>query len=501
MAIPVLIATPTAGFRDLLRETLEETNRFTVQLVGSGAEALASFKQNPCKMAMIDCDLRDLSAEALIRQLRSLEPDLPVIAIQSGLESCKPFPPELVIQAILPKPFYLPDMMDTILRVLGIEPEKPPTVTLPDAPLLPRPAMDESELPWLLDVDRAAQYLTRFSLSSSAQAALLTRAGELWAYAGQLSRRAALELADQVGRHWNHAGESDLARFVRLESSNSEFILYATRLGTNMVLALVFDATMPFSKIRNQAGQLARALASPSGGEAQLHPAQRQFPATMASQEYPPAQPKIGKDPTEEQLDFLDSLLNNLIVRESRAALLRAAQETIAAETEPVSQVESPNGDSAAKPITSTDLPSETEFAIRPVAPTLYHLFYACLLVPRLPDHLLVGPLAVMLNHWMRQLCLAFDWQLAAIAIRPFFLEWIANPGPVASPEELVRQIRQQTSRRIFAAFPAMAEQNPSGDFWAPGSLIVGTTHPLPAQLINDFIAETRRRQGLPGER
>jgi hypothetical protein len=134
-------------------------------------------------------------------------------------------------------------------------------------------------------VTKAAQHLTRLTLESSAQAALITRKNNLWAYAGQLSQDAAKELATTVTRHWDGQKGSDLLRFVRLEATRAEHMLYATRLADDVVLALVFDAETPFSTIRMQAGQLVNRLSSPGLTEA-VEPVERQEQAP-ASYEAP----------------------------------------------------------------------------------------------------------------------------------------------------------------------------------------------------------------------
>ncbi len=134
-------------------------------------------------------------------------------------------------------------------------------------------------LPWLQDVSRAAQHLTRLTLESSAQAALITRGDHLWAYAGQLSQGAANELAVTVTRHWDGQKGSDLLRFVRLEATRAEHMLYATRIADDVVLALVFDAETPFSTIRSQASQLAESLSiTPVEEEAPPDPPTRAGP-------------------------------------------------------------------------------------------------------------------------------------------------------------------------------------------------------------------------------
>ena len=59
------------------------------------------------------------------------------------------------------------------------------------------------------------------------------------------------------------------------------------------------------------------------------------------------------------------------------------------------------------------------------------------------------------------------------------------------------RVIRQRISEKIFEEFPRFKKENPSGDFWAPGYLIMGGTQPASAQVIKDFIQQTRLRQGI----
>src|ERR1043165_5044639 len=138
---------------------------------------------------------------------------------------------------------------------------------------------NDPALQWLGDPMKAAQHLTRLTLESSAQAALITRGDSLWAYAGQLSQGAAKELAVAVTRHWDGQKGSDLLRFVRLEATKAEHMLYATRLADEVVLALVFDAETPFSTIRMQAGQLVNRLSTESTAEVAEKPvAQPQQP-------------------------------------------------------------------------------------------------------------------------------------------------------------------------------------------------------------------------------
>jgi REP element-mobilizing transposase RayT len=134
---------------------------------------------------------------------------------------------------------------------------------------------------------------------------------------------------------------------------------------------------------------------------------------------------------------------------------------------------------------------------LEPVSQAVYNLDYACLLVPRFPQHHLIGDLSDRMQDWMRETCVAFAWRLEYLSVRPEYLMWNVNVPPATSPAYLMRIIRQQISVKIFEDFPRFKKENPSGDFWASGYLIMGGSHPPPVQIIKEFIAQTRQRQGI----
>jgi REP element-mobilizing transposase RayT len=136
------------------------------------------------------------------------------------------------------------------------------------------------------------------------------------------------------------------------------------------------------------------------------------------------------------------------------------------------------------------------KLVVEPTTAGLYHLTYACLLVPRFSAHYITGDLADQIGEWLPNICIAFGWRLEYLSVRPEYLQWVVNVQPNSSPGYLMRIMRQQTSEKIFSEFPRMKKENPSGDFWAPGYLIMGGTQPHPQQLVRDYIRQTRQRQG-----
>lgn len=439
---------------------------------------------------------------------------------------------------------------------------------------------DESkltEIPWLNDVSKAAQHLTRLTLESSAQAALITRENELWAYAGQLSQNAANELAATVSRHWDGQKGNDLLRFVRLESTKAEHMLYATSMAPGVILALVFDAETPFSTIRSQANSLARSLEiaktgpvapserspAPKREQAQVQPAAEEIedldealdiPSIADILEeipppVPPKRPKIeqprmaakdGDRGLPEEDSGIDQDRSAAATRPSTPLPKRPARHP-SQESSPAVQLRDlmlaehqsnrkmptpdfpeelaatmPSKSQRRRPATPIRQPapgeldetrphSITEVAGRMItesaSPAMAQLNYACLLVPRFTIHYMTGDLADRISEWMPNICIAFGWRLEFLAVRPEYLQWVVNVTPNTSPGYLMRIMRQQTSEKVFHEFPRLKRDNPSGDFWAPGYLIMGGLQPHPQQLVKDYIKQTRQRQGISQHR
>ncbi len=506
----ILVVTSSTDLGDRIQKILDETGHYQAALADSVEMARQLACTIPFALCVLDADLEKDAQAELGSALADALPGLRMIHVSPA---CDPT-----------------DLLDSLAEALAPAQslESPPLpVDLPPTSLLP--ASFPSSPDWLQDVTRAAQHLASLSLESAAQAALILREGDLWAYAGQLPQHAAQALSETVSHHWAKGGGRDLARFVSLGEAGGDFMLYATRLTSDMVLALAFDAETPFSKMRSQAGQLARALASPpstgTGQPAALQPPQDELtppeveipplslmlddipPPTVsgrisAPQERPvPATPPFFED---ELVEPPQPVLPS--VRPIRVEPLPAIRLPIVAEAETLEETRPAEVERIKAPAPAVDdfeetrphvvgeLVGKTEF--QPISPAVCSLYYACMLIPRLPQHHLTGDLAAQLSDWMEQLCLAFAWRLEHLAIRPDYLQWIVSVTPATSPSYLMRIMRQHTSQRIFAEHPAMAQENPSGDFWAPGYLIMSTSQPPPAQVTKDFIQRTRRQQG-----
>ncbi len=571
MPTSLLVVTPSPSFGEQVRRSLEDTGAYHVHVVSSKAAAIVRADEESCRMAFLDLDLGESWVEEVGQSLRTVIPNIKLF-ILAGDETPPPFD-ALRPWTLVRKPFHLPELLKTI--------------GLPED--VANGAASRSLL-WLTDVNKAAQHLTRLTLESSSQAALIPRDGELWAYAGQLSNTAAQEVAKVLARNWDAGKGGDLLRFARLDSTKAEHMLYATQLAEGMLLAMVFDAETPFSTIRSQAGQLATSLAEGGGPEestavteeagaapsvAELEgedeylemppiseilkdipipdpprplPAARvqatppapviaviteptpaqpapapTIPVQIAAQvpqapivaaqppEAAPTRPSVFASETAMPVRLGAGSMETTIPHAAAAPGASNAplpvsptDATVASQSRPETPVHSPlpgqfdetRPSSARAELASSEL-SLGSIVLEPITAGVYHLSYACLLLPRLGNHFLTGDIADKLSQWIPIICVAFGWRLEHLAVRPEYLQWVVNVAPATSPGYVMRVIRQQLSDKIFAAFPRLKRDNPSGDFWAPGYLIMGGMQPHPPQLVKDYMRQIRQRQGI----
>jgi REP element-mobilizing transposase RayT len=521
MTIPLLVVTSDLPFGKLLRQNLEETGRFSVRVTGEQDAAVAYVQEVSCPLAFLDAATEEAAMVRIGRALRLINPEIRFVVISevgwhSALEKLFPL-------YYLPKQFNLPDLLDMMEKFF-------PASVSDGAYREPQPKAGD-ELPWLSDVTRAAQHLTRLTLESSAQAALITRNSQLWAYAGQLPQSATSELAETLARYWDSSNQSDLVRFIRLASTAAEHMLYATRLAEGMVLALIFDAETPFSTIRTQAGQLVRSLSAAPGEETGAEKGGQegfgeedgeQVPKTSLSDilsDVPsPNPPKLSSfipsdypRETDETmpgpvidargLSFEQQPSQPLVFTDQaelgEAAADEQVDEGLAVTRQSRSRRAEPRPSETDETRPATTPEGARKIVLEPVSPSVYNLTYVCLLIPRFTQHYLTVELADHLSDWLQQICVAFGWRLEYISVRPEYIQWIVNVPPATSPGYVMRLLRKHTSEKIFNEFPRFKVENPSGDFWAPGYLIMGGVQPAPAQLIKDFIAQTRQRQGI----
>jgi len=148
--------------------------------------------------------------------------------------------------------------------------------------------------------------------------------------------------------------------------------------------------------------------------------------------------------------------------------------------------------------LVQTDMMTEDEeIVIEPLKQNPYEVSYTCLLLPRLDSHYLLGPVVDCLQTILKQTSASFGWHLEFLSIKPDYLQWVVRVPLSTSTTNVIHIVRKETSLKIFEDFPRFKRENQSDDFWAPGYLIFWGSQPHPIEIVQRYIQQTRKQQGV----
>ncbi len=269
MPTHVLIIDPDQAFALLLKEGLEADREFRVVDVANGQSALAALQSNPFDLAIVDLGVDDPEPAMLLRAIRDLRPDLPIVVIPLDADSV---PEELApfdVRGVLTKPFFLPDLPVRVAEALGRPlpaptpmPGRPAALSPGSAPArrLPRIALPR-------DDPRVTDTLGALADVLGADVAVLTSGNALAAHAGLLDRAGAESLAQRIldaraasaQSLWVAAGREQV-RFGQSITGSGEHVLYSLDVAESVVLTVAVRPDASLRVVRAQARQTADAL-------------------------------------------------------------------------------------------------------------------------------------------------------------------------------------------------------------------------------------------------
>jgi ActR/RegA family two-component response regulator len=109
----ILIVDPSISFAVSLKRALEDTGEYAVRTVARIKPAIAALQETPHQLAVIDLDLDFASPSAMVRAIRTIQPEIPVIVAGVHNED-RPAVEELNAQAFIKKPFLAKDLIPLI---------------------------------------------------------------------------------------------------------------------------------------------------------------------------------------------------------------------------------------------------------------------------------------------------------------------------------------------------------------------------------------------------
>lgn len=283
-------------------------------------------------------------------------------------------------------------------------------------------------------IARIAVKLTQYSLESSAQATLLSRNGELVAYAGEADEDAVEGIFQKIHKAWaNTAIESNsLIRFVALPQAG-EYLVYSTRLANDLTLSMAFHASTSVSTIRRQARRLSESL-------------------------------DLVPDTDDTVADHSD---------EPPAAQTKPNRPTITALRPPAAA--------------EHDAPQRTS---RPVEEP--YASYTALWMPHDPGLEISDDLAEAIRDWVFAAAEANVWDVLDILVEPDYVALTLNAPQKLSPDSVINVLMSETAARIEEDFPGLGAARP---LWADGYYVVTPPRALTDREIMRIMTVQRNAQ------
>ncbi len=205
---------------------------------------------------ILDAAIKDQPFAPLVQKIIACVPDQKIAIVPPENKPDHPLLEDVPAHGFLFRPFQDADLLNLVQRLAAsaengqIELSKN---------LSPGFSEDQKKTFWPEDPKIAGVELSRLLLGSSALAGLITRDGALFIQSGRISENGAHEVVQMLSQVKNDR-EKDLVRFTFLVADNCEALVYGVSLISGWMLVLIYDVSMPLTRVRSQAMSMAARL-------------------------------------------------------------------------------------------------------------------------------------------------------------------------------------------------------------------------------------------------
>jgi CheY-like chemotaxis protein/REP element-mobilizing transposase RayT len=530
----ILIVTPHSDFGEIVSQSLGKEASCDVKVATSISEAMTQTKKSKnLNYALLDMEM---GVEKVLEQgftLRNTFPSISLILIS------KKYPPpemeDIRPWKFLRKPFVQRELMD-LIRDGNDSFDLRSIFTSSNSG-----SRAEDTVPaWYMDEARATKNLVAATSNLVVQEAILVSDTGVLAHSGELPVEAVEECSNLVRRYWGENTTAELIKPVRLQTTRKNHLLSATVVAVGIILALTFDSETPFDIMRSQTRYLTNVLKNPrlSLPDVYILPETPVSQVQVAKKPEPPAPLEFISDDfeiTRPALNDSTPVLQSNSPEETREEIATPQEssdldphrkpeieeipatppvcdaEVRAPEQESPTTWSNPSQPQARNPYTQTsfviqenqqgetnspinitgELPRST---LGPTEPSLFDVYYACLLVPRIRTHELDGDCANFLRGELPNIFLAYSWRLEELVIDRSYMQWVVRIPPTIAPAAHIKVIRRDSSRMLLTNFARFNRNEFLKDFWSPGYLLGGGRHLIPEAEIAEFIKMNRKQ-------
>ncbi len=491
-----LILTPNVDFGEIVRQSLVRVDSLAVKVFSSLAELRNSLHEiRNVHYALMDMDAGN---EEVLQQgllLRGKFPSLRLtliskIAPPSELDEIRPW-------GILKKPFSQRDLFSLFRAGNENIREDPEVIDLQFS----KRASEEYPA-WLEDECQAAQTLQKAIEGLDMQEAMVFSHDDLMVHAGSLHQDTIQECSRLLRKSWNKLSDVESIQPVHLQTSDRNHLLHSSLLAVNIILALAYDAQIPYSTIRGQARHLTCLLKNPQLASGELHLLPKWTNTSTVQNPLWSGTADSGRIPRTVE----PSSTSGLKVPETweiRSSFGQISSKDVSIPTSPDPMIvdrKSPSN----HPVRGSAGPAHTGLAnkspnkkqnlysLSSAGTALCGVYFACVLVPRIKSQSLGLELAEYLEKELPDLFLAYGWRLDALEIRRTHLQWMARIPPNIAPADHIDLVRKQTSEMLLSNFSVLNQSRLLYDFWAPGFLLASGQRLIPYDVVDDFIQMNR---------
>ncbi|HEX9013040.1 MAG TPA: hypothetical protein VF813_05970 [Anaerolineaceae bacterium] len=253
MQSSVLVLTPQAAFGELIRQSLEETGRYRVEVVSRAAEGIERCGRGSFQLVLLDSDLPDVPLEQLAAEVRAARQGARIAAFLPQTDGEQG---ALAVDAVLGKPFYLPDLLTAVRQLTSPEPA--------GEALAESAAGDGGSR--LSGAEEDEALLARTAAASQALGAVLLRGGEVRAVAGCADGEWSRALAGLFQGRGGDLPGPETVTYRPAPGGSGSVLVYAVGWGEDGLLALLFDEGVPYSAARARARQALQRTGEPPAG-------------------------------------------------------------------------------------------------------------------------------------------------------------------------------------------------------------------------------------------
>jgi len=255
----IMVIDSSDAFATMIREYLEQEGGYRVTAKESGAAALEALDADEYSLAILDLGLRDEDGATVAHHLRHKQADLRLILLPVDGDSLPPEVVDLDVQGVLPKPFFLPDLLPCVARALD-RPEsagssqQAETTAAPvrTAPIDPQPVAEGA------DISDVVPRLRNLARELSADAVILSRQERVLAQATRLTNSSMKQLIRLVVDSWRTSahlahilGKDQLGYEHSIEGK--EYVFYSVTVSGDVLLSVVIGHSVPLGILRHQA--------------------------------------------------------------------------------------------------------------------------------------------------------------------------------------------------------------------------------------------------------